>query len=126
MPTNQPTNPQLSNSLTHPIEPVVPSTPALRSPPLRLHSRSRVFSGIITSKFINRQRITRHPASHIFLPNSLPLLPTRQVAVFTRHDAARMDDVEEDEGGEHEGGVEDVLVRFVDRDAAFVALGVFG
>lgn len=37
-----------------------------------------------------------------------------------------MDDVEEHEGDEHEGGVEDVLVRFVHRDAAFVALGVFG
>lgn len=37
-----------------------------------------------------------------------------------------MDGVEEDEGGEHEGGVEDVLVCFVDGDAGFVAVGVFG
>ena len=36
-----------------------------------------------------------------------------------------MDDVEEHKGEEHEGGVEDVLVRLVDWDAAFVALGVF-
>ncbi len=36
-----------------------------------------------------------------------------------------MEDVEEDESEEHEGGVEDVLVGFVARDAAVNALGVF-
>ena len=37
-----------------------------------------------------------------------------------------MDSVQEHESDEHEGGVEDVLVCFVDWDAAFVAVGVFG
>ena len=36
-----------------------------------------------------------------------------------------MDDVEEEESEEHEGGVEDVLVGFVTRNAAVNALGVF-
>ena len=36
-----------------------------------------------------------------------------------------MEDIEEDESEEHEGGVEDVLVGFVAGDAAVDALGVF-
>lgn len=36
-----------------------------------------------------------------------------------------MDDVEEHKSDEHEGGVEDVLICFVDWDAAAVAFGVF-
>ncbi len=37
-----------------------------------------------------------------------------------------MHEIEEHEGDEHEGGVKDVLVCFVDGDAALVAVGVFG
>lgn len=36
-----------------------------------------------------------------------------------------MDDVQEHESDEHEGGVEDVLVCFVDWDAAVVAVRIF-
>ena len=36
-----------------------------------------------------------------------------------------MEDVEEDESEEHEGGVEDILVGFVAGNAAVDALGVF-
>lgn len=35
-----------------------------------------------------------------------------------------MDGVEERESDEHEGGVEDVLIRFVDGDTGAVAVGV--
>lgn len=35
-----------------------------------------------------------------------------------------MDDVEKHESGEHEGGVEDVLICFVDWDSAAVAFGI--
>lgn len=36
-----------------------------------------------------------------------------------------MEDTENHEGGEHECGIKNVLVSFVHRDAAFVALRVF-
>jgi len=36
-----------------------------------------------------------------------------------------MHDIEKDEGDEHESGVENVLVSFVDGDAAAVPLRVF-
>ena len=36
-----------------------------------------------------------------------------------------MEDVEQDESEEHEGGIEDVLVSFVAGDAAVDAVGVF-
>lgn len=55
-----------------------------------------------------------------------PLLAARKVALFARHDAARVDDVGERESDEHEGGVEDVLVRFVNGDTGVVAVGVLG
>ena len=53
------------------------------------------------------------------------MLAAWEIALGARHDLARVGDVEEDEGEEHEGGVEDVLEGFVEGDAAFVALGVF-
>ena len=74
--------------------------------------------------YIKRQ-ITTHPPPHILLPNNLSLLPARKVTFLARHDPARMDNVEEHEGDEHERGVEYVLVCFVDWDAAAVAVGVF-
>ena len=78
----------------------------------------------IIVKFINRQSISHSP-SYILLPDDLSLLAAGEVALLTRHDSPRMDDVEEHKGDEHEGGVEDVLVCFMDWDAAAVAFGVF-
>ena len=74
-------------------------------------------------RFMKRQ-MASHPPSHILLPYGLPLLPAGEVALFTGHDLPRVDDVEKHESAEHEGGVEDVLVCFVDWDAAAVAFGV--
>ena len=53
------------------------------------------------------------------------LLAAREVTFFARHNAARMYDVEHDESNEHEGGVEDILVGFMDRDTAVVASRIF-
>ncbi len=35
-----------------------------------------------------------------------------------------MDDIEQHQCDEHEGGVENVLIRFVDRDTATIAFGI--
>ena len=69
-------------------------------------------------------QIASHPPSHIVLPNDLPLLSARKIALFAGHDLPRMDDIEEHESDEHEGGVENVLICFVDWDTAAVAFGV--
>lgn len=71
-----------------------------------------------------QRQLARHPPLHNLLPHRLPRLAARKVALFARHDAARVDDVEERESDEHEGGVEDVLIRFVDGDTGAVAVGV--
>ena len=98
-----------------------PIDPRIRIALLSLRRRLR--DGPAVRDFIQRQR-ARHPPPHIPLPDGLPLLPAGEVALFAGHGAPGVDDVEEHEGGEHEGGVEDVLVCFVDGDAAAVALGV--
>ena len=64
---------------------------------------------------------TSHPPSHIRFPNGLPLLPAGKIALFPGHDLPRVDDIEEHESDEHKCRVEDVLVRFVNWDAAAVA-----
>lgn len=74
-------------------------------------------------RFIKGQ-ITSHSPSHVLLPNDLPLLPAGKVALFARHNLPRMDDIEEHKSDEHEGGVEDVLICFVNWDATAVAFGV--
>ena len=68
---------------------------------------------------------TSHPASHIRFPNGLPLLPAGKVALFAGHDLPGVDDVEEHESDEHKCRVEDVLVCFVNWNAAGVASRVF-
>ena len=68
---------------------------------------------------------TSHPASHIRFPNGLPLLPAGKVALIPGHNFPGVDDVEEHESDEHKCRVEDVLVCFVDWDAATVASRVF-
>lgn len=72
---------------------------------------------------IQRQS-TRHSPFDVLLPNALSLLAAGEIALFARHDLSGMDDVEEHEGDEHESGVEDVLVCFVDWDAGAVVFGV--
>lgn len=52
-------------------------------------------------KFVDRQTAS-HPPSHVLLPDSLPLLPAGEVALFARHHPPRMDDVEEHKRDEHE------------------------
>ena len=68
---------------------------------------------------------TSHPASHIRFSNGLPLLPAGKVALFPGHDFPGVDDVEEHESDEHKCRVKDVLVCFVNWDAAGVASRVF-
>lgn len=80
-------------------------------------------SNLNIGRFIKWQ-IASHPPSHIFLPDGLPLLSAGEVALFAGHYLPRMNDIEKHESDEHESGVEDVLVCFVDWDAAAVALGV--
>ena len=123
--TREPTTPiRNSSSLKLPHIPIRNRRPVdlgIRRVRPSLRSRPRALS---ISRHIKRQ-ITAHPPSHILLPNSLSLLPARKVAFLAGHDLARMDDIEEHEGDEHECGVEYVLVCFVDWDAAAVAAGVF-
>ena len=68
---------------------------------------------------------TSHPASYIRLPNGLPLLPAGKVALLPGHDLPGVDDVEEHESNEHKCRVKNVLVCFVNWDAAGVASRVF-
>ena len=69
---------------------------------------------------------TSHPASHIRFPNGFPPLPAGKVALFPGHDLPGVDDVEEHGSDEHKCRVKDVLVCFVNWDAAGVASRVFG
>ena len=66
-----------------------------------------------------------HPASYIRFPNGLPLLSAGKVALFPGHDLPGVDNVEEHEGDEHQCRVKDVLVCFMNWDAAGVASRVF-
>ena len=68
---------------------------------------------------------TSHPASQIRFSDGLPLLPAGKVALFPGHDLPGVDNVEEHESDEHKCRVKDVLVCFVNWDAAGVASRVF-
>ncbi len=43
------------------------------------------------------------PAPYMLLAHCFAFFPARKVTLLSRHDAARMDNVEEDEGDEHDG-----------------------
>lgn len=75
--------------------------------------------------WFGKGKTTSHPPSHVRFPNGLPLLPAGKVALFPGHDLPRVDDIEEHESDEHKCRVKDVLVRFVNWDAAAVASRVF-
>ena len=53
---------------------------------------------------------------YIIFPGSFALFTARKIILFSRHDTARMDDIQKDESDEHRGGIEDVLIGFMYGD----------
>lgn len=54
-----------------------------------------------------------------------PFLATGEVASFTRHDGAGVDDIERNQSDEHRKGVKQVLVDFVGDRGALCPFGIF-
>ena len=94
----------------HPVHVLIPRKPTL----------------IIPRSLIERQRIRAASSSthNSILSRRLPLFPAWKVCFLSRHETTWVEDVEEDESKEHEGGVEDVLVGFMTGNAAINAVGI--
>ena len=63
-------------------------------------------------------------SSNIALPYCLALLAAWKVAFFPRHNLAGMHNVEEDQSEQHHGRIENILVRFVNRNSRVKSLGI--
>ncbi len=94
----------------HPVCVPIPSNPIL----------------IFSRSLIKRQNIpaTSRSTHNPILSRRLPLFPAWKVCFLSRHETAWVEDVEEDESKEHEGGVEDVLVGLVTGYAAVNTFGI--
>ena len=120
-------SPRVKSEYLHPAS----GKPLLYIPRIPISNTSRISLHIpilITlSPLIKRQNIraTSRSTHNAILSRDFPLFPAGEIGFFSGHETAWVENVEEDEGEEHEGGVEDVLVGFVAWDAAFDAFGVF-
>lgn len=68
--------------------------------------------GILRHRCMGRQELYR-VWRIVGLKVSLALLATREVALFTGHNPAWMDNIKDDQGNQHGQSVEDVLINLV-------------